>query len=414
MRPFSKSNNNILICTLCLSVLLRQVAYAGPEKNSIVPEAQLSSSTVPLQQLESTRGIDRSQPENSETAPTGDGVTLKQPVKAYASVIADDYILGPNDILSLQVFGFPELTHEQLKIQPDGQLMLDLLGPVKVAGLTSSELYELIRERYSKYLKEPKITLNIVQTKPIIVYITGAVMNPGIYEVLTSTMSMTRFNNNNEINIDRRTPILSSMLSASGGVTYDADFEHVEVTNKFTHEKQLVNLLSLIRDGVIEEDVYLHPGDVIHVPRISPLAQDPLKYKAIASASFAPKTVTVKVYGFVNQQGLISLNPAQNLNMMSAITSAGGFYREAAYAPTKVYIFRPDGNGKLAHVGTFNPKHDDPQIMPNDVVYVPDKLRPNIAKVFDYLNNMVRPFASASYTYRNSSGQFLFNNPTNN
>jgi polysaccharide biosynthesis/export protein len=344
----------------------------------------------------------------TDTPPVETKPAAKLPIKAYASVIAQDYILGPNDILSLQVFGFPDLTHDQLKVQPDGQLMLDLIGPIQVAGMTTTQLYDLVVEKYSKLLKNPRITLNVVQTKPIIFYITGAVINPGIYEVLTSTINMTRFNNQ-EINIDRRTPILSSMLSACGGITYDADFEHIEINNKFTGEKRVVNLLSLIQDGIVDEDVYLHPGDSIRVPRISPLAQDPKKYRVLASASFTPRTVPVKVYGFVNQQGLIELNPAQNLNMMAAIAAAGGFYREAAYAPTKVYIFRPDNNGKLAHIGTFNPTQDDPQLMPNDIVYVPDKLRPNIAKVFDYVNNVIRPFASAAVTYRNASGKFLIN-----
>jgi polysaccharide biosynthesis/export protein len=333
----------------------------------------------------------------------------QQPFKGYASVIADEYILGPNDVLSLQVMGFEDLTHNELKVQPDGQLMLDWVGPVKVAGMTTTELYHLIVQKYTKFLKNPTITLNVVQTKPIIVYITGAVINPGIYEILTSTINMTRFNNQ-EINVDRRTPILSSMLSAAGGITYDADFEHIEINNRFTGQTRLVNLLNLVRDGLIEEDVYLHPGDAIKIPRISPLAQDPQKYKAMASASFTPRTVPVKVYGFVNNQGLIELNPSQNLNMMAAIAAAGGFYRDAAYAPNKVYIFRPDNNGKLAHVGVFNPTQDDPQLMPNDIVYVPDKLRPNAAKVFDYVNNVLAPFATASGTYRNASGKFLLNN----
>jgi polysaccharide export outer membrane protein len=397
--------HGLLLLLCCFSYAHADTTVVSPETEQVQKTAALPLPIMPVLEEPDT-AVEQRAPVDPATEET----TLKNPVKAYASVIADDYILGPNDILSVQVFGFPDLTHSEVKVQPDGQIMLDLVGPFKVAGLTTNELYELIRQKYSKYLKDPKITLNLVQTKPIIVYITGAVMNPGIYEVLTSTLNVTRMNAN-EINIDRRTPILSSMLSASGGITYDADFEHVEVSNKFTHEKRNVNLLSLIKDGIVEEDVYLHPGDVIHVPRMSPLAQDPMKYKEVASASFAPKTVTVKVFGYVNQQGLISLNPAQNLNMMSAITSAGGFYQTAAYAPKKVYLFRPDGNGKLAHVGTYNPKHDDPQLMPNDIVYVPDKLRPNIAKVFDYMNNVIKPFSSTAYAYRYASGQYIFNNP---
>jgi protein involved in polysaccharide export with SLBB domain len=103
------------------------------------------------------------------------------------------------------------------------------------------------------------------------------------------------------------------------------------------------------------------------------------------------------------------VNPAQNLNMMAAITAAGGFYQDAAHAPDKIYVFRPDNHGKLAALGVFNPTQDDPQLMPNDIIYVPDKLRPNVAKVFDYLNKILLPFSTASSTYRNASGKFLLN-----
>lgn len=412
---------SFLLFLLCFSIFpinpvhasLQEKGFIGnetlylPKLNNTLPFDNKSTTSKPLAEtaILPTADIPLQKPFNNLN-----NEIKKQPIKAYASVLADSYILGPNDVLSLQVFGFPDLTHEQLKIQPDGQLLLDLVGPIQVAGMTTNELYEVIKEKYSRFLKDPRITLNILQTKPIIVYITGAVINPGIFEVLTSTINVTRLNNQ-EINVDRRTPILSSMLSAAGGITYDADFEHIEIHNKFTGNVRQVNLLSLIQDGVVQEDVYLHPGDSIKVPRISPLAQDPKKYKIMASASFAPKTVPIKVYGYVNQQGLIELNPAQNLNMMAAISAAGGFYRDSAYAPNKVYIFRPDNNGKLAHVGVFNPTQDDPQLLPNDIVYVPDKLRPNVAKVFDYANNVLRPFATAASTYRNTSGRFLLNNP---
>ncbi|HBH18783.1 MAG TPA: hypothetical protein DDX14_07600, partial [Cyanobacteria bacterium UBA9579] len=259
------------------------------------------------------------------------------------------YILGPNDIISISIYNVPEFDQKNIRVQPDGRLIITPLGSLKVTGLTLDELHDLLVQKYSHYLINPQVSINLDESRPFIVYITGAVANPGSYELNTSTNDYRYIQTTKpEISIERKTPLLSNMLVAAGGINHDADLERVQITNNIDGTKYEVNLLKLLEKGDSAQDIYLMAGDSVHVPQLStPLAISSEKYKKYASATFSPRTVPVKVFGYVNNPGLIRLDPADSLNLNSAITAAGGYLSDSAYAPNKVYLSRLDSNGKL-------------------------------------------------------------------
>ena len=124
------------------------------------------------------------------------------------------------------------------------------------------------------------------------------------------------------------------------------------------------------------------------------------KYKKYASSTFSPKLIPVKVFGYVNRPGLIKLDSSQSLNLSSAIISAGGYLADSAYAPGKVYVSRVDVSGKLVTT-VVNPKSNDITLMPNDIVYVPEKVRPLAGKAFDYMTRVFIPANTFASTYNN-------------
>ena len=85
--------------------------------------------------------------------------------------------------------------------------------------------------------------------------------------------------------------------------------------------------------------------------------------------------------------------------------SAGGYVADAAYAPKKVYISRADASGKLV-TRVVNPMSKDIVVMPNDIVYVPEKPRPLIGKAFDAMFKVLAPFNAAANTYNNGALMF--------
>lgn len=326
------------------------------------------------------------------------------------NVLAPKYILGPNDVINVNLYGIPNTNSQEIRIQPDGKISFDMIGSMQIAGLTLEQLEQCLTEKYSEYYQDPKISINLIESKPFIVYVLGAVLTPGSYEVQTMAGNnrTTSQNLHPDVTINRLTPLLSSVLISSGGLSFDADLEHIEIRNSVTGQNRTINMLDLLVKKDTSQDVYLIAGDTVYVPRLaSPLMVDPDKYKLYASSSFSPRTVPVKVYGYVNTPGLISLNTAQSLNLLSAITAAGGYLKDSAYTPSKVIVYRADEQGNLAPM-RVNPLHKDIQLMPNDIVYVPQKIVPRVGLLFDFLDRVSLPLFFTSQIYRSTTGNFIF------
>jgi polysaccharide export outer membrane protein len=319
-----------------------------------------------------------------------------------------DYVLGANDVISIFVYDSEEFNQEKMKIQPDGNIILTPLGQVRVAGKTIEEFHLLLIGKYKKYLKDPQVTIRIDQLRPFVAYITGAVTNPGSYELNTDTTTHQSMANaaSPEIQVERKSPLLSNLLVAAGGIKFDADLEHIKITNALNESEMEVNLLDILEKGDASQDIYLMSGDVISIPKLpTPLAVSDEQYKKYATATFSPKIIPVKVFGYVNKPGLIKLDTTASITLNSAIMAAGGYYADSAYAPKKVYVSRADVSGKLV-TKTVNPMKSDMVVMPNDIVYVPDPPRSVTGKAFDYMFRVLAPFNAAANTYNNGALMF--------
>ncbi|MEW5821147.1 MAG: polysaccharide biosynthesis/export family protein [Cyanobacteriota bacterium] len=314
------------------------------------------------------------------------------------NLISRGYTLGPKDVLNINVYDSPEFNQENILVQPDGKIILTPLGPINVAGMTTDQLHDVIVEKLKFYLNDPRVTIKLIKTKPFIVYVSGAVMKPGSYEINTDTNQEFV---TSEIVLERKTPLLSNILVAAGGISYDADLENVLITNGITKEKIKVNLLELIENGDSKQDIYLIAGDRVNINRLpTAFAVDEEKYKKYMSSTISPDKVPVKVLGYVNKPGLIMLDTKQSLTLNSAISSAGGYFNDSKYPPNKVYLSRVDGNGKMA-TKAFDPRISDLTLMPKDIIYVPEKKRPIAGRFFDYINRVIVPFNNMASTYNN-------------
>ncbi len=315
---------------------------------------------------------------------------------------ARKYILGPNDLIDISFLGVPEFDKTNLRVQPDGYISLHFSEPIYVSGLTIAELQSLLSKKYKYFLENPIVSITLAETRPFVVYVNGAVFNPGSYEINTNTTKdSTITNERHETKIERKTPLLSNILVAAGGIKFDADLEHVKITNSIEKTEFEVNLLDMLQGSGFKQDIYLSAGDTVYVPKLpTSFAVNDELYRKYASATFSPKRVPVKVYGYVNTPGVIYLDPAVTLNLNSAITSAGGYLANASYAPKKVFLSRVDQSGKLV-TKIYNPKSTDVLLRPNDIIYVPEKVRPLVGKAMDYVTRVITPANAFAETYNN-------------
>jgi len=91
-----------------------------------------------------------------------------------------DYLVGPHDVLDIEVFGAKELTRS-VRISEGGDFSLPLVGRVPAAGRTVGQLEQEIAARLEeKYLEDPQVTVFVKEYMSQRVTVEGAVEKPGI------------------------------------------------------------------------------------------------------------------------------------------------------------------------------------------------------------------------------------------
>lgn len=122
----------------------------------------------------------------SPATPTTSGPVLNTPTAAAqgdpARPVAAprDYLIGPQDLLKVEVFGVPDL-NRSVRVNAVGQISLPLIGQVQAAGLTSEQLAADIAAKLAKsYLQNPQVTIFIEEFISQRVTVTGAVKTPNI------------------------------------------------------------------------------------------------------------------------------------------------------------------------------------------------------------------------------------------
>lgn len=171
------------------------------------------------------------------SSPSGSALAL-QPAGASPGVTAlgDAMHLQAGDTLRVTVFGEEKLSGEFL-IDPSGYVSLPLAGTVQAAGLTKIELEQALTAKFkSKYLRDPKVTVDVASFRPI--YVLGEVQKPGEYPFRSG------------LNV-------VSALAVAGGVTYRASKSRVLIQR--SGEKEL-------KERELDPAIRINPGDVIRVP----------------------------------------------------------------------------------------------------------------------------------------------------
>lgn len=93
------------------------------------------------------------------------------------------YTLGPLDKISIEVDGMPDLLREVV-IDGQGMISYPLAGSVSAAGLTTNELANLLERRMREnHVRDPQVSVNIVEAVSQVLTVDGEVENPGLYPV---------------------------------------------------------------------------------------------------------------------------------------------------------------------------------------------------------------------------------------
>lgn len=251
-----------------------------------------------------------------------------------------DYLIGPGDTVDVRIFKQPEMSG-RFRVSEQGNLNLPFVGVVQAAGQTETELTGVIREKLTRYLKQPELSVTVSEFLSQSVTVVGAVKTTGKYplrrperilDVLGMAGGLTE-TAGKSIQLLRRSP----MASSEGALSSEA----VELVTI-----QLADLLT----GRPEYNQPLVNGDLISVPEAD----------------------TIYVTGNVVKPG--SFTPRENVTLSQAIALAGGLTPTAQASNISVFRGIPGATArqelvfKLRDIETR--KVADPVLLANDVVYI--------------------------------------------
>jgi len=309
------------------------------------------------------------------------------------------YLLGPGDVLTYQVLHEPEYSQDDILVRPDGEASFVGVGTMDVADKSVGEVQEMLEASLSHEIVHPQVMLTVKTTRPGTVYLTGAVMHPGMLQFTTSAndKSLMIQNSNTVTRTDMR---LSNVLANAGGVSPDADLANVTVTRAFNGKKEKVNLWKVIKEGSIADDLWVNYGDRIDVPH-GTITSD-ADYKVLLSSSIAPKVCSVRVIGEVRTPGVFNID-SESPYLASALAKAGGFAPQANRKMVAIRRFTDD-----THFTTFmlDPNKTDYVLHPNDIVYVSENKLYTAGRFMEQAMRVLSPFEAAALT--GASGAQVF------
>jgi polysaccharide export outer membrane protein len=262
----------------------------------------------------------------------------------------DDYVLGPDDQISLWMADAEELNGKSLRIEGNGSVTVPLIGSVRAAGLTSRQLAREVAAKLERFYQNPQVVVSVTDYRSQPVSVIGAVNAPGVHQLQ-----------------GRKT--LVEMLSMAGGLRQDAG-PYVVVTrraeqgaiplsnaaqdpsNQFSTAQ--IDLKSLTSAERPMDNISVKPNDIISVPRAH----------------------MVYVIGEVERTGGYVLNEGGSISVLRALSLAGGLKSTAA--PKHARILRPTGEDTARQelqvdLGQLLAgKASDVTLRPDDILFIPN------------------------------------------
>jgi polysaccharide export outer membrane protein len=159
---------------------------------------------------------------------------------------SDTYIIGAEDVLSIQVWK-EEALSQTVTVRTDGKISLPLIDEVQATGLTPLQLKEVLTQKFKAYVEDPIVTVMVREGKSFKIYITGQVSRPGVIN-LVGEVSFLQF------------------IAQVGGFTEWANQKKILIIRKEGNKENriLVNYKKIVSGDA--PNFMLKPGDVIIVP----------------------------------------------------------------------------------------------------------------------------------------------------
>lgn len=164
-----------------------------------------------------------------------------------------EYFIEAGDVININVFPAQEFSKE-VTVQPDGNIEIPLLGSMKAQGMKPGELEKVLTAKFSKYVSNPSITINVRRFAFNRVAVIGQIRGAGYYEYREGMR------------------LLDLIAQAGGTQDYSRDskvriYRKIKGEGDKVTEQVLEANLEDVFDGKMEKNIPLANGDIVYIPR---------------------------------------------------------------------------------------------------------------------------------------------------
>jgi len=164
-----------------------------------------------------------------------------------------EYYIEAGDVISINVFPAEEFSKE-VTVQPDGTIEIPMLGSMKAQGIKPDDLQKILTAKFSKYVSNPSITLNVRKFSSNKVAVIGQINMPGYFEY-------------------REGMRLLDLVAQAGGTADYARrdkvriFRRVKGADEKVTEEVVKADLEAVFGGKMDNNIRLNTGDIVYIPR---------------------------------------------------------------------------------------------------------------------------------------------------
>lgn len=240
--------------------------------------------------------------------------------------------IGTGDQLLVTVFGQPDLTAD-VTVGDSGVITLPLVGKMAVGGKTANDVAETFSDRLEQgqYLRNPKVSVRVVQQVSRNFSILGEVQRPGRFPMM------------------HQLTVLDA-LSLAGGITAKAD-KAVSILRRQPGKTEA--------EQVAYIPLKIDAGQAHLVEKLSwPILPNDVLFVAQQKSFY--------VYGEIRRPGMYQVE--DDLNVMRVLSIGGGMTERGS--ARRISIHRKSANGDLReiHAGIGDP------VLPDDVVFINERI----------------------------------------
>jgi polysaccharide export outer membrane protein len=295
---------------------------------------------------------------------------------AVSAASAQEYRIGPEDVLGINVFEAQELNRE-VRVSASGEISLPLLGSVRATGLTPRELEFVLQELLHRtYMKDPHVSVFVREMQSHPISVMGAVRRPGVFQIRGSKALLEVLSLAEGLADDAGETVIilrgAALSPEPDQATYhQTRMEQPSSAAQNTGELQVassqfnsspsssenavqVNLKDLLESADSRDNPIVHPGDIVKVTRAG----------------------VVYVIGEVRKPGGFALKSNESISVVQALALSEGLTHTAAKANARIIRTDPqNGERKETPIDLgkiLAGKAPDPMLEAKDIVFVPN------------------------------------------